>query len=132
MVGKGTGLTSGGDGAAGFGTTYWTDLLQVQVSEPRQRRELLGKLLQRYWRPVYCYLRRRGCKVEQAKDLTQGFFHEVVLGRDRIEQADRSKGRFRSFLLAALRRYVVDEHRQATGATRGWRPDRQAVAGGGS
>ncbi len=71
-----------------------------------QSRALVGLLLKRYWKPVYCYLRRKGFDNERAKDLTQGFFHEVVLGRQLIERADRSKGRFRSYLLVALNNYL--------------------------
>lgn len=73
---------------------------------------MIGLLLSRYWKPVYCYLRRKGHNNEQAKDLTQGFFHEVVLGRDLVKKTDRSGGRFRSFLLVALNRYVIDVKRE--------------------
>jgi DNA-directed RNA polymerase specialized sigma24 family protein len=69
---------------------------------------LIGLLLNQYWRPVYCYLRRKGYPNEEAKDLTQGFFHEVVLRRGLVEKADPAKGRFRSFLLMALNRYLSD------------------------
>jgi RNA polymerase sigma-70 factor (ECF subfamily) len=61
---------------------------------------------------VYCYLRRKGYNNEQAKDLTQGFFHEVVLSRELVQRADQSKGRFRSFLLHALNQYLIDEKRK--------------------
>jgi hypothetical protein len=73
---------------------------------------MIGALLERYWKPVYCYLRRTGCDNEQAKDLTQGFFHEVVLNRRLIERADPSQGRFRVFLLHALKQYVIDTRRR--------------------
>ena len=73
---------------------------------------LIGLLLERYWKPVYCYLRRKGYGNEQAKDLTQGFFHEVVLVRHLIERADPAKGSFRSLLLHALHQYMIDEKRR--------------------
>jgi RNA polymerase sigma-70 factor (ECF subfamily) len=57
-------------------------------------------------------LRHKGYDNEHAKDLTQGFFHEVVLGRELIQQADQSKGRFRTLLLKALDRYLVSTHRK--------------------
>lgn len=60
---------------------------------------------------MYCYLCRKGCDNEKAKDLTQGFFQEVVLDRDLIQQADREKGKFRTFLLTALDRYAANIHR---------------------
>ncbi len=65
----------------------------------------------RYWKAVYCYLLRKGYSSEGAKDLTQGFFHEIVLGRGLIEQADRGRGRFRTFLLTCLNRYLVSVRR---------------------
>ena len=65
--------TMGGAGET-FLTTHWSLIEHVQRHEDRDR-ALIGLLLQRYWKPVYCYLRRRGYENEQAKDLTQAFFH---------------------------------------------------------
>lgn len=96
----------GGVGEA-FLTTHWSLIDQAQSKE-EGKRALIGLLLSKYWKPVYCYLRRKGYDNEQAKDLTQGFLHEVVLGRGLIQKADQSKGRFRSFLLVALNRYLID------------------------
>jgi len=92
----------GGAGAA-FLTTRWSLVEQVGSGQA-----LIGPLLERYWKPVYCYLRRKGYGNEDAKDLTQGFFHEVVLGHHLVEKADPSKGRFRSYLLVALDRYLIN------------------------
>jgi RNA polymerase sigma-70 factor (ECF subfamily) len=96
----------GGTGEA-FLTTHWSVIENIGSSDEDRSRALIGSLLSKYWKPVYCYLRRRGHDNEQAKDLTQGFFHEVVLGRSLIQKADQSKGRFRSFLLIALNRYLI-------------------------
>ena len=96
----------GGVGEA-FLTTHWSIIENVGSSDDDKNRTLIGLLLSKYWKPVYCYLRRKGHDNEQAKDLTQGFFHEVVLGRDLIQKADQSKGRFRSFMLIALNRYLI-------------------------
>lgn len=96
-----------------FLTTHWSLIEGVKGDEDRDR-ALIGLLLERYWKPVYCYLRRKGHDNEQAKDLTQGFFHAVVLGRGLIERADQSKGRFRTFLLHALNQYLIDERRKET------------------
>ena len=96
----------GGVGEA-FLTTHWSIIENVSSSDDDKNRALIGLLLDRYWKPVYCYLRRKGHDNEQAKDLTQGFFHEVVLGRGLIQKADQSKGRFRSFVLIALNRYLI-------------------------
>lgn len=98
-----------------FLTTHWS-LIEGAGREGDDERALIGLLLERYWKPVYCYLRRKGYGNEQAKDLTQGFFHEVVLNRHLIERADPAKGRFRSFLLHALNQYVIDRQRRQTTA----------------
>jgi RNA polymerase sigma-70 factor (ECF subfamily) len=75
---------------------------------------VLEELLSKYWKPIYCYLRRKGYGNEQAKDLVQGFFQEVVLGRDFLRQADPTRGKFRTFLLTALDRYVIGVRRAET------------------
>ena len=94
-----------------FLTTHWSLIEGIQSGDDRDR-ALIGLLLERYWKPVYCYLRRKGRDNEQAKDLTQGFFHEVVLNRHLVDRADSSKGRFRSLLLHALDQYLIDEKRK--------------------
>ena len=101
--------TRGYDSA--FHTTHWTEIFDARSADEPRRREALEHLLRRYWKPVYCYLRCKGYDRETAKDLTQGFFCEVVLGRGLIEKADRAKGRFRTFLLTALGRYTADVRR---------------------
>ena len=102
-----------------FLTTHWTLVGDIDASEDADKsRALVGLLLKRYWKPIYCYLRRKGYDNEQAKDLTQGFFHEVVLGRQLIERADRSKGRFRSYLLVALNNYLAAIHDAQTARKR--------------
>jgi DNA-directed RNA polymerase specialized sigma24 family protein len=102
----------GGAGGA-FLTTHWS-LIEDVKKQPDQDRALIGLLLERYWKPVYCYLRRKGYDNEQAKDLTQGFFHEIVLNLNLFGRADQSKGRFRSFLLYALNQYLMNEKRRET------------------
>ena len=95
-------------GAGGvFLTTHWSLIEDIKLKEDKDR-ALIGLLLQRYWKPVYCYLRRKGYDNEQAKDLTQGFFHEVVLNRNLVHRADQCKGLFRSFLLHALNQYLIN------------------------
>ncbi|OHB73874.1 MAG: hypothetical protein A2Z25_09930 [Planctomycetes bacterium RBG_16_55_9] len=102
-----------------FLTTHWSLVDDIHTSDDADKsRALVGLLLKRYWKPVYCYLRRKGYDNEQAKDLTQGFFHEVVLGRQLIERADRSKGRFRSYLLVALNNYLSSVHDAQTAQKR--------------
>ncbi len=81
-------------------------------------RRIVGDLLRDYWKPVYCYLRHRGHGNDQAKDLTQGFFHEVVLNRELIQRADPARGRFRTLLLTALNNYLANVHRRETAQKR--------------
>ena len=96
----------GGSGAS-FLTTHWSLLEKAGSDQTSDNQALIGLLLERYWKPVYCYLRRQGYGNEDAKDLTQGFFHEIVLGHNLIETADKSKGRFRTYLLVSLDRYLI-------------------------
>jgi len=100
-----------------FLTTHWSLIEDVQSDDDRDR-ALIGLLLERYWKPVYCYLRRKGYSNDEAKDLTQGFFHEVVLNRHLVDRADPSMGRFRSLLLHALNQYLIDERRKETAQKR--------------
>jgi DNA-directed RNA polymerase specialized sigma24 family protein len=103
--------TDMGGTAESFLTTQWSLIEAVQKDQDPQR-AMIGTLLARYWKPVYCYLRHTGCDNEQAKDLTQGFFHEVVLNHHLIERGDPSKGHFRALLLHALQQYVIDVRRK--------------------
>jgi RNA polymerase sigma-70 factor (ECF subfamily) len=101
-------LTDMGGMQRRFLTTHWSLIQTMGQDEDKDKdHALIDLLIKRYWKPVYCYLRRRGYGNEQAKDLTQGFFHDVVLGRHLIQKADPAKGRFRSFLLMALKRYLL-------------------------
>jgi len=96
-----------------FLTTHWSLVEHIQ-SEDDKDRVLIGLLLDRYWKPVYCYLRHKGYDNEGAKDMTQGFFHEVVLNKDLVVRANKAKGRFRTFLLHALDQYLLNEKRKQT------------------
>jgi DNA-directed RNA polymerase specialized sigma24 family protein len=97
----------GGKGYA-FLTTHWSLIDGIKSTDDKDK-TLIDHLLKRYWKPVYCYLRRKGHKNENAKDLTQGFFHDVVLNRSLARRADQGKGRFRAFLLHALDQYLINE-----------------------
>jgi DNA-directed RNA polymerase specialized sigma24 family protein len=101
-----------------FQTTCWIGIRDAKTSDNARREVILDNLLRTYWKPAYCYLRRKGYDNDAAKDLTQGFFHEIVLGRELIQQADESKGRFRTFLLTALDHYVSNIYRKETAKKR--------------
>jgi RNA polymerase sigma-70 factor (ECF subfamily) len=89
-----------------FPATEWTWLLRGDRQEA-----ILAELYQKYWKPIYCYLRSMGFGNEHAKDLVQGFFTDKVLGQELARKADREKGRFRSFLLRAVHNYAVSVKR---------------------
>ena len=80
--------------------------------------EALSKLCQTYWYPLYAYVRMRGYGREDAQDLTQEFFARL-LEKNWIGSADREKGRFRSFLLTAMKRFLADEWDKARAQKRG-------------
>lgn len=110
--------TSIGGERRSFQTTHWTAIETIGSNDDACNRAMVGDLLRTYWKPVYCYLRQKGYGNEEAKDLTQGFFHEIVLGRKLIQRADHTKGRFRTLLLTALDRYLTSFHRKQTAQKR--------------
>ena len=115
---KSNGYTSIGGKTRSFQTTHWTAIEAIESNDDIRNRAIINDLLKTYWKPVYCYLRHKKYDNEQAKDLTQSFFHEVVLGRELIKRADRTKGRFRNLLLSALDRYLVSMYRKETACKR--------------
>jgi RNA polymerase sigma-70 factor (ECF subfamily) len=86
----------------------------------------LAELCQIYWPPLYSYLRGHGHDPDEAQDLTQGFFARLLEHQD-LRAADPERGRFRGFLLTALKRYVINEHKRAAAARRGGRHVRLAL-----
>jgi DNA-directed RNA polymerase specialized sigma24 family protein len=95
-----------------FTRTHWSEIQAARTASPDSRRAVLDNLARRYWRPVFLYLRVRGMNDADAADLTQGFFAEVVLGRDLFGQADPQRGRFRWYLLHCLKNFVRESHRR--------------------
>lgn len=83
-----------------------------------QCREALGELCGTYWFPAYAFVRRRGFAADEALDLTQGFFSRL-LEKGTLRSATRERGRFRSFLLASLRHFVINEWERGRAAKRG-------------
>jgi len=109
--------TMGGEKGS-FETTRWTQIEKAKTHDLQRRQASVNNLMSRYWKPVYCYLRHKGYSNEDAKDLTQGFFFEIVFGRELIQKAEKTKGRFRTFLLTALDRYTTSEYRKETAKKR--------------
>ena len=94
-----------------FPPTQWTLIEALGDDHHPQRADAMGKLIERYWPPTYAYLRRFGRPSEEAAELTQAFFAEVVLNRGLFERADPHRGRLRSLLMHALEQYLRDHHR---------------------
>lgn len=101
-----------------FATTQWNLVLSACNSLSPASQAALELLGRTYWPPLYAFLRRHGHSIEEAQDLTQGFF-AFVLEHHTLDYADPQRGRFRHFLLAALKRYLQDEHRLSSALKRG-------------
>src|SRR3954447_25209825 len=101
-----------------FATTRWSLVLEAGTELTPRGRAALATLCELYWYPLYSYLRRRGRTAEDAQDLTQGFFARL-LEKQSLQVVDRSRGRFRSFLLASLDHYVSNERDHAQAEKRG-------------
>ena len=110
--------TSMGGSVEAFLTTHWSVIDKIAADGDTPNQALINELLKKYWKPVYCFLRKKGYDNERAKDLTQGFFEEVVLGGELIQRAEQARGRFRTFLLAALEQYLARVHRKETARKR--------------
>ena len=102
----------------GFSSTQWSLVVRAGGAGQPGRGEALEALCRRYWFPLYAFIRRSGYGADDAQDLTQGFFARF-LEKDYLHDVDRSRGRFRSFLLACLRHYLANAHDHARAARRG-------------
>ena len=105
-------------GNATFATTHWSVVLAAQAVHTPHAAEALEKLCRTYWYPLYAYVRREGASAADAQDLTQEFFARL-LEKNYLGQVAREKGRFRSFLLSALRHFLADQRALARALKRG-------------
>jgi RNA polymerase sigma-70 factor (ECF subfamily) len=105
-------------GNARFTTTHWSVVLAAGSAEKAQL--ALERLCRTYWYPLYAYLRRCGYAAHDAEDLVQGFFCRVLESQG-FRNATPERGRFRSFLLAALSHFVSNE----------WKREHRIKRGGG-
>lgn len=102
-----------------FCTTRWSLISAARDSKPSDEvKAALETLCRAYWYPLYAYTRRSGFREHDAQDLVQGFFAHL-LGGDALQRVARDKGRFRSFLLAALKYYISDRRDFENAAKRG-------------
>jgi RNA polymerase sigma factor (sigma-70 family) len=104
-----------------FPTTQWSLVLIAGEGFGEESRQALSTLCGAYWYPLYAFVRREGYSHEEAQDLTQAFFTKL-LDKKYLKDCDRDRGRFRTFLLAALKHFLSNQ--------RDW--DRAQKRGGGA
>lgn len=104
--------------AAAFATTRWTAVRAAGQGSGPQSEEALERICASYWFPLYAYIRRRGHPKEDAEDLTQGFLTRL-LANNPFGGLDPERGRFRSFLLGALKHYLANERDRSRSLKRG-------------
>jgi RNA polymerase sigma-70 factor (ECF subfamily) len=101
-----------------FRTTHWSLIAAARDRNTDEAREAVAELCEAYWYPLYAFIRRQGYKMEDARDLTQGFFARL-LEKDYLADVDRTKGKFRSFLLACCKNFLANERDRANALKRG-------------
>ncbi len=118
MVGPGTSDAPGADGRTVFATTHWSVVLAAADSQSPQTAEALETLCRTYWYPLYAYVRSSGYSPADAEDLTQEFFARL-LAKDYLSAVHPERGKFRWFLLSAVKRFLINERERARAAKRG-------------
>jgi RNA polymerase sigma factor (sigma-70 family) len=101
-----------------FQTTHWSVVLRARDENSGHTEEALNRLCQGYWRPIYLYIRRDGYGVEDAQDLTQGFF-AALLEKKWLGHLTHQNGKFRSFLLTFLKHFLSDQRDRNLAQKRG-------------
>ena len=106
------------DGAGVFATTRWSLVLRAGSGDAPDAAAAMTQLCRDYWYPLYSFVRRRGASIEEAQDLTQGFFLKVI-EEAVFAKASAEKGRLRSYLLGALQHFLTQQYRRAQTQKRG-------------
>jgi len=101
-----------------FPSTHWSVVLSAGKVDWQDARNALNQLCQSYWYPVYAYIRRRVPNLHESQDLTQEFFTHLI-EKSTISAADRHKGRFRTFLLTALKSFLANQWQKGQAQKRG-------------
>jgi RNA polymerase sigma factor (sigma-70 family) len=118
MMGRETAEAPGAVAQPLFATTHWSVILAAGQGDTPQSAAALEQLCCTYWYPLYAYVRHRGHSPEDSQDLTQEFFCRL-LQKNFLSQVDPSKGKFRSFLLAAINHFLANEWDRARTLKRG-------------
>jgi RNA polymerase sigma-70 factor (ECF subfamily) len=106
------------EAARQFASTRWSLVMAAAQRDSPEGEAALATLCRLYWYPLYAYARRRLPQAQDAQDLTQEFFARL-LDKDYLRQADRQRGRFRSFLLTAFKHFLAKEQERAHAFKRG-------------
>ena len=101
-----------------FRTTAWTLILAAAGESTEDSTQALERLCQIYWKPVYAFIRRHGYNPDEAQDLCQAFF-AALLEKKSLAAADKERGKFRSFLLTAVKHFLANEWDRAHALKRG-------------
>jgi RNA polymerase sigma-70 factor (ECF subfamily) len=101
-----------------FVTTRWTEVLLAREQDAPGARAALEHLCRLYWYPIYAYIRQQVNDPHEAEDHTQEFFR-LLIEKNYLGAVDRERGRFRSFLLVAVKRFLINAHKHATRQKRG-------------
>src|SRR5687768_7699441 len=100
-----------------FPQTRWSTVLRAGDPSSTVAQAAVERLCRLYWYPLYGFVRRQGQGPEEAQDLTQEFFARF-LEKESFKQADQERGRFRTFLLASMKHFLVSEWRKGQAAKR--------------
>lgn len=106
------------NGPGGFATTRWSVVLAAGDALDQDSRNALATLCQAYWLPLYSFVRRQVSHVDEAQDLTQEFFGEL-LEKNYVGAAVPERGRFRAFLLIALKHFLSKQRARERAQKRG-------------
>ena len=101
-----------------FATTQWTLIWKAASDDSKYARPALEEIMRRYWLPLYSSGRRQGLSNQDSEDATQEFLSGMINGK-LLDSADPTKGRFRTYLLTAWKRFLIDHYRKQNSERRG-------------
>lgn len=107
--------------ASRFGTTHWSVVVAAAQTDSSEAESAMERLCIAYWKPLYSYLRRKGCNIQEAEDLSQGFFSQRVVTKLVFKGVHPERGKFRTWLLSSLQNFVKNEWNRQMAIKRGGR-----------
>jgi len=111
-------VTDSSQSASGASRTDWGEVRRAGDPHASRHGESLESVARRYWPVIYAFIRHSGRNDDEARELTQAFLADVLLGRGLLAMASPSRGRFRALLLSAVANFVRDDHRRRTAGHR--------------